>query len=251
MVANVGSIAVTGSETFERLGPNGRSPIAACADHAGNSLPPDLSLGIGDDVLDQHVAVDLGVRELSQCLAGNHNIPVHVAKVSRLVVDLHRREDDPAVMPETSDGIAIPGNEAGRLEDRLARFHRPYHAGLENFIEDTEPDLLLALHSFTPRLKTSGEKRPWEVGLLYNNDDRAARHAIRLFKDMGFTVGDNEPYSGKQFNATMDRHAETRRIPYLTIEVRQDLVTSADGQSEWADRIAQVARQTLAALKAN
>ena len=37
-------------------------------------------------------------------------------------------------------------------------------------------------------------------------DDRAARHAIRLFGEQGLNVGDNQPYFGKQLNATMDRH---------------------------------------------
>ena len=60
---------------------------------------------------------------------------------------------------------------------------------------------------------STGEERPWDVGLLYNQDDRAARIAIDLFAEMGLTVGDNEPYSGKQLNATMDRHAEANGIP--------------------------------------
>jgi len=67
---------------------------------------------------------------------------------------------------------------------------------------------------------------------------------------MGFTVGDNQPYSGKQLNATMDRHAEANGIPYLTIELRQDLVSRKSHQAVWADRIAQVAQQVQAALSA-
>ena len=62
---------------------------------------------------------------------------------------------------------------------------------------------------------------------------------------MGVTVGDNEPYSGKQLNATMDRHAEANGIPYLTIEVRQDLIGRKSHQSVWAVRIALVADLVL------
>ena len=65
---------------------------------------------------------------------------------------------------------------------------------------------------------------------------------------MGLTVGDNEPYSGRQLNATMDRHAEANGIPYLTIEMRQDLIARRSQQAVWADRVALVADQTLAAL---
>ena len=40
-------------------------------------------------------------------------------------------------------------------------------------------------------------------------------------------VGDQLPYSGKLLNATMNRHAESNGIPYVGIEMRQDLVGDA------------------------
>ena len=98
--------------------------------------------------------------------------------------------------------------------------------------------MLVAVHSFTPSLATSDEERPWEVALLYNQDERAAQHAIRLFREQGLTVGDNQPYSGKQLNATMDRHAEANGIPYCTVEIRQDQIDTAAGQARWAVMLA-------------
>ena len=90
-----------------------------------------------------------------------------------------------------------------------------------------------------PQFATSDEERPWEVALLYNQDDTAARHAIRLFGEQGLTVGDNEPYSGTQLNATMDRHAEAQGIPYCTVEI-QDQIGSQRGQARWAMMLADV-----------
>src|SRR3546814_9145245 len=52
------------------------------------------------------------------------------------------------------------------------------------------------------------EHRPWQVGVLYNQDDRGARFTIPLLEAEGLNVGDQEPYSGKLLNATMNRHAE-------------------------------------------
>ena len=181
-------------------------------------------------------------------LARRHDIPAHIACVSRLVCDFHRTEDDAAVVPSESDGHLIPGNIGADVEARLNLFHRPYHYELGKLIERVKPRMIIALHSFTPSLATSDEQRPWEVGLLYNQDDRAARFAIDLFSEMGFTVGDNEPYSGKQLNATMDRHAEANGIPYLTIELRQDHVARKSHQAVWADRIALVADKVSAML---
>jgi len=108
----------------------------------------------------------------------------------------------------------------------------------------------VSLHSFTPKLSSNDEDRPWEVSLLYNKDDRAARHAIRLFGEYGMVVGENEPYSGRDLNATMNRHAEAHGRPYLFIEVRQDLIQSRADQSRWAVVIADVAGRVAETLKA-
>lgn len=78
------------------------------------------------------------------------------------------------------------------------------------------------------------------MALLYNQDDRAALHAMRLFGEQGLTVGDNQPYSGKQLNYTMDRHAEAQGIPYCTVEIRQDQIATAAGQARWAVMLADV-----------
>jgi predicted N-formylglutamate amidohydrolase len=37
---------------------------------------------------------------------------------------------------------------------------------------------------------------------------------------------------------TVPHHAEVRGLPYVEIEIRQDLILDARGQSEWARRIA-------------
>ena len=86
------------------------------------------------------------------------------------------------------------------------------------------------------------------MALLYNEDDRAARHAIREFSGMGLTVGDNQPYSGRQLNATMNRHAEAHGRYYCAIEVRQDHIANPAAQARWAERIADVARRVALAL---
>lgn len=221
----------------EDLRPGG---LLCVADHASNFVPEGIELGIDRRLMDQHIALDIGVEGIAERLARRHNMPAHIACVSRLVCDLHRREGEPAVVPTESDGKLIPGNIGADVEARLERYHRPYHDALAALIEQAKPKMLVALHSFTPALDTSDEERPWEVALLYNQDDTAARHAIRLFGEQGLTVGDNQPYSGKQLNATMDRHAEANGIPYCTVEIRQDQIETEAGQSRWALMLADV-----------
>ncbi len=214
--------------------------LICVADHASNHVPQGIELGIDRKLLDDHIALDIGVEGIAERLARRHGIPAHIATVSRLVCDFHRRADEPAVVPTTSDGHLIPGNIGADVALRLASYHRPYHEALARFIDETAPRMIVALHSFTPNLATASEDRPWEVALLYNEDDRAARHAIRLFGQQGLRVGDNQPYSGKQLNATMDRHAEARGIPYCTVEIRQDQIATEAGQARWAMMLADV-----------
>ena len=234
---------------YRQVGEAGPAELMCVADHASNFVPDGIELGIDPKLLDEHIAVDIGVNGVADRLARRHRIPAHIATVSRLVCDLHRKEDEPAVVPSESDGHLIPGNIGANIDRRLDLYHRPYHEALGEMIDRVRPKLLLAVHSFTPELATSSQERPWEIGLLYNQDDRAARHAIRLFGQQGLTVGDNEPYSGKQLNATMDRHAEARGIPYLTLEIRQDQIVTEAGQARWATMIADVAGRGLLALE--
>src|SRR5690606_7854466 len=145
--------------------------------------------------LRKHNAVDIGVERAGERMALGHGIPAHLARISRLVCDLHREYDAPTDVHISSIRYMTPCNVDCDIEERLARFHRPYHAALGDWLDAAQPELIVALHSFTPRLESGGEERPWEVALLYNEDDRAARHAIRLFAEEGLTVGDNQPYS--------------------------------------------------------
>ncbi len=234
---------------FRQVGDIRPGGIVCVADHASNRVPGGIGLGIETALLHDHIALDIGVEGVADRLARRHGIPAHIACVSRLVCDFNRAEGDPAVVPETSDGHLVPGNLGADVERRLAAWHRPYHAALAEFIAGARPRLIVALHSFTPALRSGGAARPWEVALLHNTDDRAARHAIRLFAAQGLTVGDNEPYSGRDLNATMDRHAEARGIPYCALEVRQDQIAAEAGQARWAALIADVMQQVVLALE--
>lgn len=230
------------SEAFRLIGTPRFGGILVVSDHASNHVPADIDLGIDPALLNQHIAIDIGVAEVASRMAERPGIAALLGGVSRLVCDFNREEDAPGVIPIASDGHAISGNaldDAGR-EARLARFFRPYHAALSALLDDKPPALILSLHSFTPQLATSDQPRPWQVGVLYNHDDRAARLAIPLLQAAGLVVGDQEPYSGKLLNATMNRHAEAEGRPYLGIEIRQDQIADAAGQQFWASLLGRI-----------
>lgn len=235
-------------QPFRQIGDVKRGGIVCVSDHASNFVPEDVPLGIAAELLDTHIAIDIGVGGVAERMARRHGVPAHLAEVSRLVVDLHREEDHPKLVPTESDGHLIPGNIGANIEARLDRFYRPYHDALAQWLDAANPKLIISLHSFTPKLETSDAERPWQVALLYNQDDRAARHAIRLFGELGLNVGDNEPYSGRELNATMNRHAEAHGRPYCAIEVRQDLIATRADQARWASMLADVCGRVALAL---
>jgi len=237
------------SEVFRQIGNPTPGGIVAVCDHASNRVPLGINLGIAPELLDLHIGWDIGAAGVTERLAQDHGIPAHLACVSRLVIDVHREENSPGLIPERSDGHAIPGNVGTDRQARIEAFHRPYHTALAAWLDAAQPELILAIHSFTPMLKSRPEERPWHVGLLYNADDRAARHAMRLFEGQGLVVGDNEPYSARLLNATMNRHAEAHGRPYCTIEIRNDLIADAAGQARFAALVAQVANGVALALR--
>lgn len=218
------------------------------ADHASNRVPADIPLGVPAARMQEHVAIDIGVDPLGRALCAALGCPGVLAAVSRLVIDLNREEDAAGLIPPTSDGHAIPGNArlpAEARAARVARFWRPYHDRIAARIARDRPRLLISLHSFTPRLASAPtERRPWQIGILYNQDDRAARIAIPLLEAAGIVTGDNLPYSGRVLNATMNRHGEGNGIAYLGIEVRQDLIGDPAGVARWRDTLVPVIRAT-------
>lgn len=230
----------------------GTAPILLIADHASNAVPPGVDLGIDAALLANHIAIDIGTADLTRALAATLDAPAIIACVSRLVIDCNR---DPAVadvIPVASDGHVIPGNLLLTPIERVLRIdaiHAPYHAAIAAEIARARPELIVSIHSFTPQLSTRPEEaRPWPIGILYNEDDRAARIGLDSLGRQGIAAGDNQPYSGRVLNYTMDRHAEATGIPYLGVEVRNDEIGDPSGIARWTAVLADVVRRVRAAL---
>lgn len=219
-------------------------------DHATNRVPDwvaqgDLGLPAAD--MERHIAYDIGAAGLADALAVALNSPAVFSNFSRLVIDPNRGEDDPTVLMKLYDGTIIAGNrdaDAAEKEQRLDRLHRPYHTAIAGMMR---PDTVYcAVHSFTPQLR-GRTPRPWQVGLLYPKGDAALSHAVIAgCRDAGWTVGDNEPYVGYLPGDAVDRHATAAGVPNILIEVRQDLIADAAGQTLWAQALAPILSQALA-----
>lgn len=216
------------------------------ADHARRDVPAEYgTLGLRTSEFDRHIAYDIGVENLTRKLATRLNAPAVLGGFSRLLIDPNRGEDDPTLIMQLSDGAVISGNypmSTGEREERLERFYRPYHdtvarASERVVAESGAAPFIVSIHSFTPRWKE--KSRPWQIGLLWDKDDRAVKPLLSLLREnVDLTVGDNEPYDGALKNDAMYRHATAKGFAHVLIEVRQDLIADDKGAAEWADRLA-------------
>lgn len=236
------------NEAFTQID-GGELDLLIIADHASAHVPVDVDLGIDPVLLGNHIALDIGVAEVATLLAGQLECRAIMGGISRLVIDLNREDDAPGLLPVMSDGHAIPGNRQADLTERMIRFHHPYHHQVERLLDEMASPFILSVHSFTPQLNSDPtQERPWDIGVLYNEDERAARIAIPLLREAGLNVGDQLPYSGKLLNATMNRHAEGNGIPYLGVELRQDLVADEAGHRRFADILGPIALECRRSL---
>lgn len=238
------------------LNEQGRAGVLLAGDHVSNRIPKALNqLGLDDSVLDQHVAHDIGAGKLLAHLSAHLDAPAVLAGYSRLVVDLNRGLEDPSVIPDVSDNIAIPGNRNLSREERARRIHcfyTPYRLTIDRmlhrFRERGIVPAFISIHSFTPQL-TDGEHRPWHIGLMWDKDPRIPVPLLAALRahTHGINVGDNEPYSGKHAaDYTIDHHAEAAGLPHVSIETRQDLVDTEQGAEYWATILHESLRGILA-----
>jgi predicted N-formylglutamate amidohydrolase len=225
----------------------GESRILFLCDHASNALP-EGGLGLDPLLLSTHIAHDIGAGAVTRAFACAYGAPAFLGVWSRLLVDLNRGPDDPTILMKLSDGSIIPGNaraDQDELARRIAAFHAPYHAAITTKLDRMGADaVVISMHSFTPAWK--GQPRPWEVGVLYDRDRRLADPLMARLHEAGFTVGDNEPYSGALEGDTLYRHGTMRGLPHALIEIRQDLIADDAAAQEFAIRLKPVLDAALA-----
>lgn len=238
-------------EAYRILGGDRPGRWTVTCDHASNRVPDWVgggSLGLSDIDMGRHIAWDIGAAGVAERLGELLESPVIESCFSRLVIDPNRGEDDPTLIMQLYDGTVIPGNrhlDAAEVERRKARLYRPYHDALERLAARRPDSVLLAVHSFTPRLRGRAP-RPWHVGVLFGADERLARPLIaRLRAEADLCVGENEPYSGHLKGDSIHAHAIVPGRPNVLVELRHDLIETTEGQRRWAERLAPILRAAL------
>jgi predicted N-formylglutamate amidohydrolase len=228
----------------------GTGHLLLLCDHASNALPPG-GLGLDPALLSTHIAHDIGAAAVTRTLAAAYGAPAILGTWSRLLIDLNRGADDPTLVMKLSDGSAIPGNrdaDAAEVARRIVAYHAPYHAAITRELDRIgKSAVIVSLHSFTPSWKSVPRK--WDVGVLYDDDARLAAPLLHRLAQAGFTVGDNEPYTGALEGDTLNRHGTKRGLPHVLLEMRQDLIGEPAQAQDFALRLKPILDAALADMR--
>ncbi len=239
---------------FDLINPRSPVPLLFVCEHAGHQVPAALEgLGISEADLLDHIGWDIGAAAVTRRLAAIFGAPAVLATYSRLVIDANRPLALLDSIPEVSDARPIPANVGLDAAARRARqeacfwpLHRAVAAQRRRLCEaaaDGFPPVVVFIHSFTPAM-ADGTPRPWEVGILWDRDERLAAPLLHfLGKTLGEKVGDNQPYTGRDstgFSAQV--HGADPGLPHVMIELRNDLLRDEAGINLWTARLATALR---------
>jgi predicted N-formylglutamate amidohydrolase len=236
----------------------GRSNFVIVVDHASLRIPRRLGdLGLPEAELRRHIAWDIGALAVARQVAAALDAPLVAQNYSRLVIDCNRDPAVPSSIPLVGESLPIPGNadvSAAERDARRREIFDPYHARIRALLDERERagrlTILVAQHSMTNVFM--GVRREMHCAILYNRDRRFAGLMLdRLRREPGLLVADNEPYFvSDATDFTVPRHAEARGLAHVEIEIRQDLIEDAAGQSEWAQRLTAALREAESELLA-
>lgn len=216
--------------------------LVLVCEHAGQVIPSRLNdLGINQTALDSHIGWDIGAEQVTRQMAEILGATAIVQRYSRLVIDCNRPSDSEEAIPQISDSVVIPGNQALNDAQRAARVNEiftPYQNAIEKILSNDSCKIVLSIHSFTRCL--NGKTRPWEIGFLFRKDVETSQRLSAFVKTAlpHLNVGMNVPY---QIDDNTDwfvpRHGEARQIPHSLIEIRNEQIETAKGQAFWAQTL--------------
>ncbi len=229
-----------------------RPEILIVCDHAGVAIPKKLGrLGLPDDLnlADQHIAVDIGAKQLALKVAQILGANLLWQNYSRLVVDCNRPPESSQSICLESDGIPIPGNHEisqDEIRERIEEIFLPYDNQCFQAVSNDDLKLIISMHSFTPTMQ--GFERPWNISFLFNKGEVYAKKMASFISacEPDLNIGFNEPYQvDKLSDWFVIKYAEPKKIPQVLIEVRNDHLRDRANIDECALRISEASIKML------
>jgi predicted N-formylglutamate amidohydrolase len=228
---------------------HGTSSFVIAVDHASARIPRRLgNLGLSTAELQRHTAWDIGSLAVAQRISATLDAPLVAQSYSRLVIDCNREPGVATSIPTMAESVEVPGNiglSDRDIDMRRTEVFEPYHAYLRALLDERQAagrrTILVCQHTMTDIFK--GARREMHASVLYGRDRHFAGLVLEVLRrEAELLIGDNEPYTIDETHYTIPKHAEAREMPYVEIEIRQDLVRDEFGQNRWGRRISDALR---------
>lgn len=202
--------------------------VLLSCEHGGNKVPSEYRQLFAPhrELLLTHRGWDPGTKQLAERWQRMLQCELHLATVTRLLVDLNRSPNHRSVFSEITR--ELPATEKQQL---LAVYHTPHRQQIIDFVENSinagHRVLHIGVHSFTPELH--GEIRNADIGLLYDPASRWEselsnrwRESLRGTK-LKPRVRLNYPYRGNSdgLTTTIRKHVPDDCYAGIEIEVNQ------------------------------
>jgi predicted N-formylglutamate amidohydrolase len=244
-------------EAYEVFNGTGRGGALILCEHASHRIPHRYGdLGLAETDRQSHAAWDPGALALAKALSDALESPLIASRISRLVYDCNRPPEAASAMPAKSELIEVPGNvdltDAQRAE-RTHTVYQPFITAVSRMIEARSaeglPTALITIHSFTPVYY--GTPRAVEIGILHDSDSRLADAMLAQAPALSQRrVERNEPYGPADgVTHSLRIHGLENGLANVMIEVRNDLLRTAQEEAQMADELLTLLRPALAALQ--
>jgi len=218
-------------------------------EHGGNRVPEDYRPIFQDaeDVLATHRGWDPGALPVARTMASRLDAPLVAGTTTRLLVELNRTLEHPALFSEFTR--ELPEEDRERIVDRHYLPHRRrVESAIRERIDGDRPVLHVGVHSFTPVL--DGRERAVDVGLLYDpsreREERVCRSWAAALRERAPTlrVAGNAPYRGTDDGLSSFLRQSFPRSAYVGVEIElNQALVGAEGETR--DAVARVVSETL------
>ncbi len=220
----------------------GESSVVLVCEHASHYIPESFDgLGLTSEARFSHAAWDPGAFPVAQEMSNLLDARLVSSGVSRLVYDCNRPPTAPDAMPMRSEVIDVPGNVDLSETDRAARtqlYYQPFEMQLAEVVQKTTDPIIVTVHSFTPVYH--GNLRAVEIGILHDVDVRLADAMMQTAAEhTSANVQINEPYGPENgVTHTLKEHAVKHGHMNVMLEIRNDLIETAEQQKDMAATLA-------------
>ncbi|MCJ8298689.1 MAG: N-formylglutamate amidohydrolase [Pseudomonadales bacterium] len=182
---------------------------------------------------------------MARALSDSLDAALVAQRYSRLLYDCNRPPNEPSAIPQLSEETEIKGNAGLSVEAReyrVERIYEPFHDAISAQIAARKAagrnTIVVSIHSFTPIYL--GRQRAVQLGIISDTDNPFADAFYQQArKNKAYDIRINEPYGPSDpVLHLVTRHAEEHQLASIMLEIRNDLLLTAEGVTQWARLIA-------------